>query len=94
MGDVHFEDNTLYQLSFDLTCRNALPHQLYFDLYGTDYDSAAQDFVVSLEKGSRRYTYICNSGTVPADAILRMVSNTEEPYIITNLQLAAVLPDW
>lgn len=87
------QSNTLYQISFSLECRDKGPEVLYFDLYGTDYDSWTQDFTFTLKKGRHTYTAICNSGMVPEDAVIRLVYAAQSPYTITEVQFAVVKPD-
>lgn len=87
------QSNTLYQISFGLECRDEEPEVLYFDLYGTDYDSLAQDFTFTIKKGRHTYTAICNSGTIPEDAVIRLIYAAQSPYTITDVQFAAVKSD-
>jgi len=89
---ITLTSDTLYEISFDMECTEQLPELLYFDFYGTDYDSHAQDFEFEFESGRAHYTQICNSGQVPGDAVIRMIYITDQPYVIENFKLSIMAP--
>jgi len=82
--------NTPYQISFELTCEET-PGLLYLDFYGTDYDSGNQDFLFEIEEGTHSYSCVRNSGEVPADAMVRLIYITNEPYVLQNLKISTVI---
>lgn len=84
-------DNTMYQISFDLNI-NKNPQYIYFDIVGSDYGIQFA-FQNLLKKGDRNYSWVINSGTIPEDAVLRLVYATEQEYTIENFELSVVVQD-
>ena len=71
---VKIQSDTLYRISFRMDEPIESTELLYFDFYGTNYDSFEQDFQFAFDDLTvREYSFICNSGTVPEDAVVRMV---------------------
>lgn len=84
-------DNTLYQIAFDLDI-NKNSQYIYFDIVGSDY-GIQFSFHNLLKKGSRHYSWVINSGSLPEDAVLRLVYATEQEYTIENFELSVVSQD-
>ena len=87
---VKLENDTFYEISFDLDCGGTVPQLLYFDFYGTDYDSPQQDFSFEYTPGQQHYSKVCASGQVAADAMIRLIYITDQPYELENFNLSVV----
>lgn len=83
---VKFQNGESYRLSFDLDC-DILPHTLYFDLNGANFDPGVYDFLFDWHIGQGHYSCVFTCTDMPEDVLMRLVHVTSQEYILKNVRL-------
>ena len=87
---IQLSKDAFYEISFDLDCGENVPQLLYFDFFGTGYDDTKQDFTYEYLPGRSHYSKVCASGQVAADAMIRLIYITDQPYELENFRILVV----
>lgn len=85
---VEILPNSYYKVTFTVETE-CIPELFYLDLWGENYDFAAQDKTVSLEPGTQSYEAIIPSGDMVGmnSVLLRFICETSSPLKLSDINV-------